>query len=319
MIMLYIGIILFLVSLYLIFSTVFNIFFPTRTVLDQALDVYEKAWEKNYGEEKKETRKSRLIGPLIDLTKKIGFRSFIQEKLEQGGIEAEAGRFILFHIVLITAAGLLGLMFFEGYLISLALIALTAFIPMMMLNVAKSKRERLFHDQLPETLMLISGSLRAGYSFMQAVDTIVKEMRPPMSIEFQKVLSEARLGLPVEQAMDKMAARFENSAFKWVVMAVKIQREIGGNLAEVLDILAASIQERDQIDRQVRVLTAEGRLSALILFLLPFFLGSFLFFVNRSYILLLFSNLAGLMMVGVSLMLMGIGALWLRKIVRIEV
>ncbi len=316
--MLYLAIIVFFISLYLIFNVIFNIFFPSRTNLDQALDVYEQAWENNYGKhEKKKT--SGLLSKLLDLTKRIGFRSFIGDKLERSGVEVDTGRFILFHLTIVISVGLMTMIFKGGIFMVLVMIFISAYTPLMVLDFLRSKREKLFNEQLPEALLLISGSLRAGYSFMQSVDTIVKEMRPPMSDEFKKVLSEARLGQPVEQALEKMAARFESMTFKWVVMAVKIQREIGGNLAEVLDILAAAIQERDQVDRQVKVLTAEGRLSALILFCLPFFLGTLLFILNPGYISLLFTNMAGLIVVGMSLALMGLGAIWLRKIVRIEV
>ncbi len=316
--MLYLAIIVFFISLYLIFNVIFNIFLPSKTNLDQALDVYEKAWENNYGKhEKKKT--NGLLPKLLDLTKRIGFRSFIGDKLERSGVKVETGRFILFHLTVVISVGLMTMVFMGGIFAVLVLIVIAAYAPLLVLDYLKSKREKLFNEQLPETLLLIAGSLRAGYSFMQSVDTIVQEMRPPISDEFKKVLSEARLGQPVELALEKMASRFESMTFKWVVMAVKIQREIGGNLAEVLDILAAAIQERDQVERQVRVLTAEGRLSALILFCLPFFIGALLFVINPGYISLLFTSMAGLFVVGVSLSLMGLGAIWLRKIVRIEV
>jgi len=316
--LLYLAIIAFFISLYLIFSVIFNILLPSKTNLDQALDVYEQAWEKNFGKHEKK-KANGLLSKLLDLTKRIGFRSFIGDKLDRSGVEVDTGRFILFHLTIVVSVGLMTMIFKGGIFAVLVMIAIAAFAPLLVLDFLKTKRERLFNEQLPETLLLISGSLRAGFSFMQSVDTIVQEMRPPMSEEFKKVLSEARLGQPVEKALEKVASRFESMTFKWVVMAVKIQREIGGNLAEVLDILAMAVQERDQVDRQVRVLTAEGRLSALILFCLPFFLGALLFILNPGYISLLFTNMAGLLVVGISLALMGVGALWLRKIVRIEV
>lgn len=318
--MVYLAILLFFVSLSMIFSLLLGIFFPAKTALAEALDVYEEAWIKRYGPLSKATNgRQRIWHFLLALAKWIGFREFIQERLDRGGVQAEASQFVVFHLTIMLAAGFFGLLIFDSWAASIIFILIAGFLPLTALDYLKSKREKLFYQQLPETLLLVAGSLKAGYSFLQAVDTIVKETTPPMSVEFKKVLTESRLGLSVEQALEKMAMNVNNTTFNWVAMAVKIQREVGGNLAEVLEILAAAIRERDQVDREVRALTAEGRLSALILFCLPFLLGGVLFFLNRGYISLLFTNAAGLFMSGAALLLMGTGALWLRKIVRIEV
>ena len=119
-------------------------------------------------------------------------------------------------------------------------------------------------------LGLLAGSLRAGYGLLQGVELVVKEMTPPTSVEFGRVVTEARLGLPVETALEKMARRMGSEDFLWAVSAVSIQREVGGNLAEVLDIVATTIRERDALRRHISGLTSEGRLSAVILSVLPF-------------------------------------------------
>ncbi len=166
---------------------------------------------------------------------------------------------------------------------------------------------------------MIAGSIRAGYSFLQAISVAVEETLPPMSDEFRRVLAEARLGFPLEEALEKMADRVGEQNFYWTVMAINIQREVGGNLAEVLEILADTIRDRDRVKRQIKTLTAEGRLSAIILVLLPIFMIFMLSVLNPTYISELFTTSIGLLMILIGSILMLLGGLWLKKIVTIEV
>lgn len=256
-----------------------------------------------------------LISPL--LTKK-SFAAKLQLQLEHGGIPLRASEFIFFHSIGFIAAVVIGYIIAGPVgLILLSLIA--GILPVLALKRSIGQRENKFHEQLPDTLSLISGALKAGYSFLQAVDMTVKETSPPMSVEFKRVLTEARLGLPLEQALDNMAKRVASDSFDWTVMAVKIQREVGGNLAEILEILADTVRERDRVSRQVKVLTAEGRLSALILFLLPFGVGLLLMIANPDYLSLLVKNTLGFAMMGAAALLLVVGGFWLKKVVSIEV
>ena len=142
-------------------------------------------------------------------------------------------------------------------------------LPWSYLTVKESRRTSAFLAQLPDTLQLVAGSLSAGYSIPQAMDTVVREGQQPITGEFNRALVEARLGVPIEDAMDGIAERMKSKDFAWVVMAIRIQREVGGNLAELLTTVAATLRERERLRRQVSVLSAEGRLSAWILGLLP--------------------------------------------------
>jgi len=264
----------------------------------------------------------RLLLKIIDLLSPLLTRksssSNLQALIERAGVPLRASEFIFFHGIGLLAALLI------GYIVAgpagMAMLSIIAIVlPTLSLKYLKMKRENKFHDQMPDTLSLIAGALKAGYSFMQAVDMTVKETSPPMSVEFKRVLSEARLGLPLEDALDNMAKRVESDTFDWMVMSVKIQREVGGNLAEILEILASTIRERDQVYRQVKVLTAEGRLSAIILFLLPFVVGALLWILNASYISLLFTHPMGFAMVGMAVVMLAVGGFWLKKVVTIEV
>jgi tight adherence protein B len=179
------------------------------------------------------------------------------------------------------------------------------------MRIRIDRRKRAFMEQLPGTLQLLAGSLRAGYGLMQAIDTVVKEADDPTATEFARVLTEARLGMPVEEALEGMAQRLESDDFHWVVMAIGIQREVGGNLAELLTTVAATMRGRATLRRQIRVLSAEGRISAWVAFVLQL--------MNPGYLAELFQRTVGLIMVAVGIALLLAGAMWLRKIVDIEV
>src|SRR5207247_10935548 len=144
-------------------------------------------------------------------------------------------------------------------------------------------------DQLPDVLTILASSLRAGHSFLQALDTVSKEIPEPAKAEFNRVVAEIRLGRSTEDSLEALADRVGSEDFKWAVLAVNIQREVGGNLAEILDNVSDTLRERAIMRRQVRVLTAEGRLSAYVLGAMPFGIGLYMFAVNREYISLLFT------------------------------
>ena len=153
----------------------------------------------------------------------------------------------------------------------------------------------------------------------QAVDTVVREGQQPMSGELNRALIETRLGVPMEDALEGVAARMHSEDFAWVVMAIRIQREVGGNLAEVLTTVAATLRERERLRRQVQVLSAEGRLSAWILGLLPIVFAVYLVLVRPEYICLLVTEPLGWVMIIVGVILLIAGVLWLRKAIKVEV
>ena len=158
--------------------------------------------------------------------------------------------------------------------------------------------EMLIKAQLADTLQLMAGALSAGLSLAQGVDTVVREGSDPVASEFRRALMETRLGVDIEDALRGVAERMQSVDFEWVVMAIRIQREVGGNLAEILDNVADTLRERAMIRRQIRVLTAEGRLSAWVLAGLPVAIAIYMFIVNPDYIGLLFTHPIGLFMLG---------------------
>jgi len=153
----------------------------------------------------------------------------------------------------------------------------------------------------------------------QAMDTVVREGSQPVTGECNRALVEARLGVPIEDAMDGIAERMKSKDFAWVVMAIRIQRDVGGNLAELLTTVSGTLRERERLRRQVRVLSAEGRLSAWILGLLPVVFALYLLLVQPEYLKPLVSELMGWLMLGVGITLLTVGALWMRRAVKVEV
>jgi len=187
------------------------------------------------------------------------------------------------------------------------------------LSIRIGRRRAVFGEQLPDVLQLIAGSLQSGFSLPQAVDAVVREGTQPSMGEFSRALAEVRLGADLEDALNRVAERMNSTDLRWTVMAIRIQREVGGNLAEVLRTTVGTMRERAFLRRQVSSLSAEGRLSAYILIVLPVLMGGWFFYSDPSYMRPLYTTLVGLVMLAGSAALIVVGALWMRKLIKIEV
>ena len=199
--------------------------------MDQARDAAAKVLDRNRGLEQK-----------------------IAHRLEAAGSEFKPSEWLLLHGGIIAVSGLVGLLLGGGSNLILMLTGLFVgwLVPRLWLGRKRKKRLRAFNHGLADTLQLMSGSLSAGLSLAQSVDTVVREGTEPIAGEFKRVLVEARLGVPLDSALDGVAERMGSKDFEWVVMAIRIQREVGGNLAELLNTVAATLRERDYLRRQVR-------------------------------------------------------------------
>jgi tight adherence protein B len=236
--------------------------------------------------------------------------------LERAGINLRPAEFAAIVGTTVVATTLLGLLFL-GPILGLGVGVITAGIFYAVLSMRGQKRCERFEDQLGDTLQMLSGGLRAGHSLPQAMDAIVHEAESPTREEFQRVMFETQLGHTLPQAMRNLADRVGSEDFEWVAEAVEIQRDIGGDLAELLDNVTSTIRDRRRVTRQIKSLTAEGRLSAIILFALPIVMLGFMAAVNKTYFNTLTDSFAGnLMLVGAGT-LMVVGGLWLRRIVRL--
>jgi tight adherence protein B len=257
---------------------------------------------------------------MIDLAPKPkDYEGRIQVDLDRAGWQLRSSEFIAMRIGaavggLALAWALTGAWWF-GVLIAVA----GLFAPVLALSNAGQRRLKRFMDQLPDTLQLLAGTLRSGYAILQAIDTIVKETEAPMSTEFQRVLTEARLGLPLEDSLEAMAERVDSDDFRWVVVAMNIQRQVGGNLAELLETVSETLRGRAQTRRQIQVLSAEGKLSAIILVALPFLLLFYMLLTNPVYLAPLVTTLPGAVMSVGAVLLIGIGVVWMSRLIKIDV
>jgi tight adherence protein B len=246
--------------------------------------------------------------------------SVLAQKLDAAAVPLKPAEWLLIHVGITVASAILFMLLFSVRFIPSLLGLVLGFLgPLLYLSYKESKRKKAFMAALPDTLQLMAGSLSAGYSMPQAVDTVVRESNPPISTEFNRALVEARLGVDLEDALDGVAERMQSVDFGWVVMAIRIQREVGGNLAEVLTTVSATLRERERLRRQVQVLSAEGRLSAWILGALPVVFAAYLILAQPEYLLPMIQTVFGWLMIGVGFVLLVVGALWLRKTVKVEV
>jgi tight adherence protein B len=248
-----------------------------------------------------------------------GFSEKLDAQLEAAGVNLRSGEFVVATVGAGLLGAVLGAAILQNILLAVVIGAVGAFAPTFVLRLALSRRADKMRDQLPDVLTIMASSLRAGHSFLQALDTVAREIPAPANVEFQRLVAEIRLGRPAEDALEALGDRVGSPDFRWAVLAVNIQREVGGNLAEILDTVADTLRERAMMRRQIKVLTAEGRLSAWVLALLPFAIALYMFAVNPEYVSLLFTTQVGLVMLGVGGVLLVLGILWMRKIVDIDV
>jgi tight adherence protein B len=199
-------------------------------------------------------------------------------------------------------------------------------IPRMWLGRRKAGRLNSFNKQLPDTITLIANALRAGSSFLQAIELVVRESRPPISTEFGRVIREVNLGLPFEQALENMVRRVKSDDLELMATAISIQHTVGGNLAEILDSIAFTIRERVRIKGEIRTLTAQQRMSGYVVAGLPIGLSAFLFVIAPKFFDPMFDKdvaigglPAGIIILGMGGVMMFIGFMFIRKIVDIEV
>jgi tight adherence protein B len=241
------------------------------------------------------------------------------DRLEAAGLNMRVAEFVLISLGSAFIPPLLVLAATRNLLVTVVVVLLGVVGPFLYLSVRASRRQAKFEEQLPSTLQLLAGALQAGHSLQQAVDTVVHEAGDPIASEFQRVLTEARLGRPLEEAFEAMARRTRSVDFEWTVMAIRLQRQVGGNLAEVLSTVAQTIRDRYSLKRQIRALSAEGRLSSIILSVLPVLLFMALMIFNPVFLKPLYTTTLGLMMLAGSAVLMIFGVFWLKKITEIKV
>lgn len=260
---------------------------------------------------------SRLISPLLQAG---NTEEKLAERLDLAGIERDPAEWVLAGTGLSLVLAIVLAVLIGNVLIALVLGALAGWLGMKYcLNFLIQRRRARFADQLPDMLQFVAGSLRSGFSLGQGLDAAVREDTQPVAGEFARALAESRIGVDLEDALDQVADRMESSDLRWTVIAIRIQRETGGNLAEVLGNTVETMRERAMLKRHVRALSAEGRLSAYILVSLPIFIGGWIFLTRRSYLRPMYTSSVGIIMLTIAVLMVAGGALWMRKLVKVEV
>lgn len=247
-----------------------------------------------------------------------GGRLFTAEELALAGIAMPVSNLVILMgcggVVAIAA----GFLLLGNILVGLLLAACVPVVTKIFVRWRTGRSQKKFADQLPGTLQMMAASLRAGHSFPRALDAVAKEADEPMGPELARVVNEVRVGRDMLVSLDEVALRMQSEDFRWVGAAIGAQRETGGNLNEILDQVAATIRDRQHVRMQVMSLSAEGRLSAIILMALPVLIGVYYTFVAGEQMTAFVDAAMGKLLLGVSFVAYVIGGFWMRSIVRIE-
>jgi len=256
----------------------------------------------------------RTMSAVEEVLERHGKRAELATTLSVADISVEPGAFVASVALVAIMAGLVGLLIggpIIAFLVATAVcLAVSAYV-----RRTKAKRQAAFAEQLPEVLQLVTTALRSGYGITQALESVAEEGEEPARSEFAHVLVEARLGRDLSESLHTLAQRMESKDLEWVVSAIDINRDTGGNLSEILNTVGSTIRERQRMARHVLTLTAEGRFSAQVLTALPILMGLFQWRMDPDKFALLTHGI-GLVALGIAAIFMIFGTLWLRKLVK---
>ncbi len=268
---------------------------------------------KNIATEKGGKPKEKIASAIA----KISVTDKISKYLYQAGLPLRIEEFIGIYLVIFIVS--MALVIYGKIYFGFVLVVVSLIMPPLWVSSARRKRLRVFNEQLGDALILMANSLKAGFSFLQAMELVGKETPAPLGKEFSKVMNEVQLGLPVEIALDNLAKQIASDDLDMVVTAVLIQRQVGGNLAEVLNKIATTIKERARMRGEIKTLTAQGKISGLIIGMLPIVLAFVLTLINPNYISVLISDPIGpfLIVGGITSQLLGL--FFIKKVVTIDV
>jgi len=263
------------------------------------------------------TRAAESAASFVDRNVSKNARFGTRESLEQAGLRLRQADFILLVCCIGVTAGVVGFIL-GGVLVGLLFLVLTPFSAMLFLRIMANRRRAKFEAQFGDTLQMLAGGLRAGHSLLRSVDAVSQEAESPTSEEFARLVNESRLGRDLKDSMLDAARRLKSEDFDWTGQAIEIHREVGGNLAEVLDHVGETIRERSEIKGQVKSLSAEGKLSAYILVALPVGIFLYLSVANPVYMGTFYTSVLGWFMMGSSVFLLALGSFWLSRVVKIK-
>ncbi|MEW5783786.1 MAG: type II secretion system F family protein [Bacillota bacterium] len=261
----------------------------------------------------------RLLGRIGKIVSGRAYLKKVQDKLVKARVLIKAEELVGFSLVFSIAVLLLCWLVARSLWPAIVLGVLVFKLPVMLVERRRRKRMDNLNRQLPDALGVISNGLRAGFGFQQALSVVTQEMEPPISEEFARVIRKNQLGKPMADVLKELSESTDSDDLDMVITALLIQRQVGGNLAEVLDNVSDTVRERIRIKGEIKTLTAQGRLTALVISLLPPGVMAMIMLINPDYILTLFKEPLGMLLIGVAVVLQLMGIAALRKIINIEV
>ncbi|GAB4571848.1 MAG: type II secretion system F family protein [Anaerolineae bacterium] len=284
----------------------------------QRFTEYDAVTDLATDEEESRDEPSALARSLDNVLTQRNIGKTWRAALSKADLKITVTEFLFMHIVAMVLFFAIGTLLW-GAVIGVVAGVVGFFVPQIYVNRRQKGRLVKFEEQLPDTLGLWVNGLRSGYSVLQAMEAIGRESPEPTATEFRRVVQEVQIGIPMEDALNHMLQRMQSEDLDLVITAVNIQREVGGNLAEILDVIAHTIRERIKLKGEIRVLTSQGRYTGWFISLLPIFLALFLTAINRNYMSGLFENrMCGWPMIGIGLGLIGSGMAIIQRIVDIE-
>jgi tight adherence protein B len=264
-------------------------------------------------------RRSPLGDALNRALAKRGLGADLATQLARADLKITVGEFAAATVILIVVAGAVAYLLKRDVIVAVGACLAGFFAPRFYVGHLRSKRLKAFNDQLADTINLMVNGIRAGYSILQAMEAVSREMGPPIATEFERVVQEVQLGLTLEQALNNILRRIPSDDLDMMITAINVQREVGGNLAEVLDTISYTIRERIRIKGDIRALTAYGRGAGNMLSAIPVILSVVIYLINPEFMSLLFTHPCGWIMVGIAVVGIVVGYLVIRKVVNIEV
>lgn len=295
----------------------------SRRALARRMRYYASGMENSQDKpQEKKTLKERFLGILRGggrLLSNIRHARGLDLKMQQAGIPLLGTEFVLLLVISAVVAGVVCTIISDRWHVGIMAAIMVVALEYIYVLLRIERRAASFTNQLGDCLMMIANALRAGFSFLQAIELISKEMEPPVSEEFKHVVRDVGLGTPVERALTEMDKRVGSPDFSLVVTAVLIQQQVGGDLARILDTISDTIQDRIRMRREVKVLTSQGRMSGWILVLLPIAVGLFMTSMNPGYLDPLFHDSIGRIILAITIVMEIIGAVVINRIVDIDV
>ena len=301
------------------------LFFLAYVRRKRGTDIFHRLRRHHVVDTKKESETEDLLVMLYRFVKRTAkpmlnwqIAQRLDLKLKQAGIPLFGAEFIVCAVVGALLVGTIIYMLTLNHIFAIAfglLVPVALWVGILFLI---RRRRNAFTEQLGDCLTTVSNALRAGYSFQQAMEVIAKEMEPPISDEFAHITTDLAMGITLENALEQMNKRVDSADLDLVVTAVLIQREVGGNLAQILDSISDTIMERIRMKREIMALTAQGRFSALVLTSLPFVTAGIMYMLSPKQIMMLFENPTGRMALVFSVVMMIIGFIVIQRIVDID-